>query len=264
MKHKNKSVISWISADPTPGFKSLEDEGPATSRGGFLGEDNSDLSAEGELIFTDPNNLPTAIATILNHAQKKADFHPIIQSPNELSSTLEKYIFELSKIPFYNNELHNSVSKDYNSKDYNVLINQVVAMYKDFPESYLEDLKIMISNMGKSVFGNVKGQGYINIFAALTVSVIDETNPIILIYEGAFNMYHDDSGKDEVSKQSYTIKRNIYYISHEKIKDNAKQLTELLTTSISDWEKNVTSPEQKDKKLCFVIRKFRDKDLNKI
>lgn len=118
--------------------------------------------------------------------------------------------------------------------------------------------------MGKSVFGNVHGQGYINIFAAFTVSVIDETDPMVLIYEGAFNMDHDDSGKDEVSKQSYIIKRNIYNISHEKIKDNAKQLSELLTTSISDWEKNVTSPEEKDKKLCFVIGKFRYNDLNKI
>ncbi len=252
----SEPIIAWLGQKPTTGFIVDGPLHPATSRGDFLGQDNSDPAAKGERIFTDFNNLPMAVATILNHTMNKADFHPETQPPGQLSLALKRYVYELSQMPFFHKEFHDTVPGRIDSKDYNILINNIVALYKDFPPAYLEDIKISIGNMARSVFANVNGEGYINLFAAFTISVVNNARPVVMIYESRLRMYHGTNGKEEVSIQEYTVNRNIYDISYEIIKANAALLTSLMTTSVFKWIQNVTSPEEENKKLCFRLRPF--------
>lgn len=252
-------IQNWVNVDPKrPSFSALSvTDGSASARGNFLGEDNSDPAAAGESIYTETQNLPTAIASILNHSQSRADFHPAITPPEELARVFGKYVTEIDKNPFFHLLTNESNKEVFNSSDYNLLIDQVINMYKGVSENDLNAIKTSISDMAKSVFGQKSAEQWKNLFSQSTLDLSNLENPRFYLYYTTLHMYHNQDGKSEVKQESYEVQRTEYVILPDLIRANAPTLASLDKKSVDDWLSESASPEQPNVKLCFTVRPFR-------
>lgn len=253
-------IRDWTQRKTSGNVNKLENEyGPATCRGNFIGQNNTDPAANGETIFTEPNNLPTALATILNHAQNLADFHPAFQSPDHLSGRLASYLTEISKIPFFKNDFHDSVHREFNHGDINALIAELLQLYSDFSPEERNDMAIAISEMGRSVFGNGENaHSFMNLFATMTINANDPNNTRILLYYTNLEMHKFKDGKDTVAKQSFTVWRHQFNVSQDKIREHAHDLAILTKKLVEEWIEGVTSKEESGRKSCYSLSKIKD------
>ena len=232
------------------------DDASATARGTFLGEDTSDPAAKGAAIYAETDNLPTAVASILNHTQDRAQFHPANTPPEELATRFSGYVEEVDKTPFFHLLESENNKQAFYSKDYNLLIDQVVNLYKGVTSEDLNQIKTAITDMAKSVFGQEKSEQWKNIFSQSSLDLSDLSNPKIMIYYTSLHMYHEKSGKSEVSQQDYEVRRTSYVILPDLIKAHADTLAKLDKKSVDDWLNASTTPERTDPRLCFRTQPF--------
>jgi hypothetical protein len=229
----------------------------ATARANMLGTDTSDPAATGLEIYTKTDNLPTAVASILSHSQNKANFHPADTRPEKLAAAYSAYITEIDNNPFLHLLQSQQDKQSFYSKDYNLLIDQVVNLYKGVTSDDIAVLKNSITEMAKSVFGQEESEDWKNLFSQATLDMSNLENPTILIYYTVLHMKHSQEGKSDVSEQDYEVRQTQYLILPDLIKAHAGTLASLDTKSVDDWLGESTSPETKNAKLCFKVKPFR-------
>lgn len=250
MTNLTQRVLEWIEAPGLASASSIaSDSQTATARGLFLGHDTSDPAATGSVIFTDSQNLPTAVATILNRCQERADFHPASAHPVELARHFQQYAAEIDSCLFFT-LAESSVVKQYFNKDYNLLFEQIMELYDGFG---WEDRKLIhqsLINSAKSMFCRHGEDGSRNLFSQSTVDLTDsEVSKIHLHYTSLRMIY--SSGKAEVMQQEYQVSRATYIVLTPLISGSAAALTKLTRTSIDSWATSATTPEVKNPNLCF-------------
>jgi hypothetical protein len=251
-------VRAWcvmMPAHPRP--IQLQDGIAATARGTFLGQDTSDPEARGEDIYTETENLPTAMASILNHSQQRANFHPADTPPDLLAAAFTAYVREVDANPFLHLESSENDKQAFWSSDYNLLIDQVVNLYKGVTSEDLNEIKTAIADMAKSVFGQSKSEQWKNIFSQSVFDMSDLENPKFYLYYTSLHMKHEKDGKSEVSEQDYEVRATSYLVLPELIKAHADSLAKLDRKSVDDWMSAATSPERDDPRLCFRTRPYR-------
>lgn len=250
-----EQVSRWLVVDPGPPVRAEGDASTATARATFLGTDTSDPAARGEAIYTDSKNLPTAVASILNNVQNKSGFHPATMSAEELLFRFGNYRAVIDETPFLSTEYDDTVSSSYNTKDVNVLFDQLTSIYEGVDPAYLARIKESIVNTAKSVFGSEHRTAYINLFAQSTLNMISPANPRVMLYYTQLSMRHE-SGKDEVSQQSYFVRRLSFFVLVDRIKEFAEELAALDRITIDDWLTDATTPERPNAQSCFEVRPY--------
>jgi len=247
-------VEAWIHVSPDfkVGRRLATDEA-ATVQANMLGTDTSDPDAQGTAIYTELQNLPTAIASIMNHVQERADFHPATQTPEQLAVSFPNYVEEVDRTPFFALLENEQTRKKYESTDYNVLIDQVVNLYDGVSDQDKNAIKESIADMGKAVFGRESSEQWKNMFSQSTLDFSDLNNPSLYVYYTTLYMKHE-KGKAEINIQEYSVNRTKYTILPDLIKANAKKLTKLDKKNIDEWLNGSASPQRPDAKLCFQVK----------
>jgi hypothetical protein len=240
-----------VSLSGRTSFLSAANDTSATARGTALGENNSDPQATGKEIYSNPQNLPTAIASIMNHAQNRADFHPASVPPDQLAQKFNGYVTEVDKTPFFHLEKHDSVKQSFYSKDYNKLIDQISGLYDSVSSGDRSKIKDDITDMAKSVFSDQRSEQWRNLFSQSTIDFSDIRRPKLFIYYTTLRMKHDSSGKSEVNEQEYTVSRTEYTVLADLIRAYASNLASLDKKSVDDWLTESTTQERANAKLCF-------------
>ncbi len=248
-------VDNWLLIDPINlgevGFKS-DTKTAATAAGNYLGKDDSDQNADHIAIYTDPRNLPTAVASIFNHAQNRAGFHPANTSADKLAVAFDSYVKEIDKTPFLHFVENKSDKQTFESKDYNALIDRVVALYDGVSSEDKKKLKESLVDMAKSVFGQIKkSEDWKNMFSQATLDFTNYASPTFMLYYTSLYMFHSGTGKAEVSKQTFEVRATKYQVLPELIRVYAPKLAQLDNKSVDDWANDSTSPKQLNVKLCF-------------
>jgi hypothetical protein len=233
-----------------PMLAQVTDSCSATAGASVFGDDNSDHQAKGRDIYTETKNLPTAVASIMNHAQNRANFHPAASPPEILYESFQQYINEIDKTPFFHLTKHDSVRQSFASKDYNRLIGEIVSMYDSVSTEDKDKIKESIIEMGKSVFGQEKSEQFRNLFSQSSISFENPNQPKVLIYYTKLHMKHV-SGKAELNDQDYSVSRAEYVVLAELVHVNADSLVALDTRTIDEWVKESTSKKNENMKLCF-------------
>ncbi len=225
----------------------------AAAVGDFLGKDTSDPNAKGEAIYSDPKNLPTAIASIMNHAQKRANFHPAKDTLDVLAKDFDRYVEEIDNTPFLHLLSYDGNKQSFEGKDYNKLINSIVSLYDGVSEQDKDKLKTAIRDMAQNVFSQSHAEDKKTMFSQSTIDYSNPENPTIMIYYTSLAMTHNQSGKSEVSTQSYEVRRTKYLVLSSLIRTYARELAAIDKTTIIDWTKASTSQKQPGAnfKLCF-------------
>jgi hypothetical protein len=256
-----QAIEAWVNVDSVDTSSSVSipevsKADTATVRGNFLGEDESDEAAEGVAIYSETQNLPTAVASLLNHSQNRANFHPASMTAKELALAFRNYAIEIDKNPFLYLSKTSIDKQSYKSKDYNVLIDRVVNLYEGLESVDLDEIKDSIANMGKSLLSHQTTEDSMNLFAQSTIGMSDPGNPKFMIYYTTLRMKNVKNGKSEVLEQEYEVNRTSYFVLPDLIKAHAASLAKLQKTTIDDWAINSTSPEREDAKLCFEVKQY--------
>jgi len=248
-------IENWIHVSPNSDFHPLlVEEGAATTMADFLGDDTSDPGARGKNIYANPQNLPTAISSILNKSQKRANFHPAVDTPEEVKKTYASYIKEIDENPFLHIDKNEHTKQRYDSNDYNKLIDNVVSLYDGITAKDKDKIKNSIAEMAKSVFSQTKAEQWKNLFSQSTIDYSDVRAPKLLIFYTTLYMKHEDKGKAGVTNvQEYTVNKATYSILGDLIIASADQLVALDKKNVDDWLSESTSPERNDPKLCFKV-----------
>lgn len=223
----------------------------ATAAGNFLGKNDSDPNAQGIAIYKDPRNLPTAIASILNHTQNKAGFHPASIPADKLAAAFGSYVTEIDKTPFLHLVQNSSDKQKFESSNYNALIDRVVGLYDGVSSQDKEKIKQSIVDMAKSVFTQTHSEDWKNLFAQSTLDFTDYGNPTFILYYTSLYMYHDKNGKSDVAKQEFEVRATKYQVLPEMIKAYAEKLVTLDVQSVDNWLSDNTSPKAQNIRLCF-------------
>ena len=246
-------VETWIFVSPDHDvFPDAAGGSSATVGANFLGTDNSDPGARGEQIYSDPKNLPTAVASIMNHSQKKAKFHPASDTPEEVARAYNEYIRQIDNTPFFHLQKNERTDQTYNSKNYNKLIDQVVKLYDGITEADRNKIKNSIADMGKAVFGESSAEQWKNIFSQTTIDKVEEGYAKIYIYYTSLYMKHEE-GKSEVEVQKYSVNRAEYIVLDDIIRAYAEKLASLDKKNIDDWLDESSTPERENAALCFEV-----------
>ena len=226
----------------------------ASTMANFLGTDESDPGATGTTIYSDPKNLPTAVACILNRGQNAADFHPASQTPEVVAERYARYITEIDRIPFMHLQKNDQHKQAYDSSDYNVLIDNIVSLYDGVSQQDKNQIKESIANLAKSVFSQSKSEVWTNLFSQATLNYVSATDIKLYIYYTTLYMRHENKGKDGVSDhQEYTVNRVEYKILTEMIGQYAQQLAKLDKKNVDDWTGESSTPQKEGYKLCFTV-----------
>jgi hypothetical protein len=249
----NQLVQAWLHTTYSP-VKYMSSTNPTTSRANFLGYDNSDSGANGENIYNDPENLPTAIASILNHVQKVADFHPASQSPQEIGQSFSTYLRVLDTSPFFDAHPVRVHEKHFDNGNYNQLFSEIAKCYHGLTEDTYQEMRKSISNMARSVFDSSgSSQAWVNLFAQSTIDYLDNEYPKLFLYYSTFHMKKDTSGKSDVLSQEFKVVENIFSINTSIIQAAAAELAEIDKKSVDDWLENSTSQENSNYQKCFTL-----------
>lgn len=257
LKSLRQTVNDWLAQEvPVSASTFTDSTEKATTRANLIGTDNSDPAAQGVEIYTDPKNLGTAVASIMGRNQRVANFHPAYQTPEILATKFSEYINQVDKCPFLHLVKNDYVKHSFNSKDYNVLIDQVVKLYEGIASEDLNKMKDSIAEMGKSIFSQEKAEDFKNLFCETTLLLKKEGNKL-LIFNTTLHMKKEHKGlfKPDIEEQEYTVNRSEYIILPELIKTHATALAALDKLNVDDWMSGSTSPEVQDK-LCFKVKPF--------
>jgi hypothetical protein len=251
-------VKEWIASTPTrPPASAADDKSSATAGGAFLGDPfTADVDATGVEIYSKLENLPTAIASILNKCQVNASFHPADTTPEQLAAAFSGYVEQIDKCPFLGLLATDNDHQSFYSSDYNLLIDQVVNLYRGLANEDLNVIKDQITDMAKSVFGQTKSEQWKNLFSQATIDMTDLKNPKLYLYYTSLHMMHDKSGKSEVSEQDYEVRQTSYVVLPDLIRTHAGALAALDKKSVNDWLDGTTSPERQNARLCFRSRPY--------
>ncbi len=244
-------IDSWI-ARPTVGHGLIaSDARRATAAGSFFGKNTADENDLGEKIYSDPNNLPTALASILNHSQTTSGFNPSFMSPEDLEKEFKKYQNQLIENPFIRLKENHDAKQQFHNKNYNDLIDQIIKLYDGISSEDADKIKDTITKMAKSVFSQSKSERWENLFVESSIDYTDPFNPIFRLYSTTLHMIHEKKNKSEVGEQEFTVKMSKYEILTDLIKVNAKELAEVDRKTVDQWIYRNTSPADHTVKLCF-------------
>lgn len=254
-------VNAWVNDVPKNNSPMivLDDENSATCRADFFGDDNSDPAATGKEIYSNPDNLPTAVASIMNHNQKRADFHPSESDPVKLFKSFEGYVFQVDDCPFLHLVKSDLTKQSFESSDYNKLIDGIIKLYDGIKAEDKEKMKEQIADLGRSVFNKSGSDVIKNLFSETTV-FMDDKEPMLYLYFTQLRMTYENPGafKPDVNKQSYTVNRAQYKILPELIRTYADTLAKLDKKNVDDWLTESTTKERPEAKICFKLKPYQD------
>lgn len=250
---KSELVQEWLNgkAKPKRRFLIKTDETTQANIGGmFLGKNESDPSAQGKEIFDNPKNLPTAVATILQHSQNKADFHPSFQQPLVVAEKFREYLREIDSVPFLSLSMNDKVQKSYKEKNYDKLINEIVSLYDGFEEKDKAKLKESIRNIASSLVDSKDTELYRDIFSQATIRNENKEMEVVIYYTN-FSMKRTEKKGEVTINQNYTVNRVVYTVLSASIKAHADVLAKLTKTDVDDWIDKTSTPTNPALKLCF-------------
>jgi len=250
-------IESWVNVSPdfNPSLVVFKGNAAdsATVGANFLGNDTSDPGATGKIIYSDPKNLPTAIASIMNHAQNRANFHPASALPAEVAQSYYSYINEIDRTPFLHLTKNDRTVESYKSNNYNALIDKVVSLYDGVSQADRESLKKTIAEMGNAVMTETDEKIEKNLFSQSTIEYSTTGELKLFIYYTTLHMQKTDKKFNVSINQDYTVNRCEYKILTEMIKVHANTLANLEKKNIDDWTGESSTPERQDAKLCFEV-----------
>ncbi|MDO5978359.1 hypothetical protein [Flavivirga spongiicola] len=247
-------VESWIHVSPS--FQINEPQNntfQVIARANMLGTDTSDPDSKGAKVYSEPQNLPTATASILNKVGNRANFHPQSQSGERLEGDFINYLKQIDKTPFFALTKSGTTADKFDSKNYNVLIDQIISLYDGVLSQHDENLmRKSIADMAKSVFGRNPLNDQKAIFLMTTIDMLNPLIPRILIYYTTLHMKYV-KGKFEISLQEFQVNKREYAILPDLISAYADKLSILMRMSVDQWLLEYTSPERINAKLCFEV-----------
>ncbi|RUI00798.1 hypothetical protein IPC444_20885 [Pseudomonas aeruginosa] len=269
-------VLDWLNASPNYMSKlknyrvvtgqSVDMHFDEASTGGALaGDDTSnpddvkvpqDGNNQSKLdLWTKPENLPSAIASIMQKTQDNADFNPIKYDSAELAEHFPLYLSAINHTPFFHQVETRWQKQTYSSTDYNKLIDNVLELYQGVSKQDKDKISSAITDMAKSVTSEKHSERWDNLFNQATIDYTDPNAPKMLIYYTSLHMSHDENKKSTVDEQDYTVGMATYIVNVEAIKNQAETLQAVLAKSVNDWINGSTSPDKNAKsggtKLCF-------------
>ncbi|HBJ6432835.1 TPA: hypothetical protein MM852_003615 [Salmonella enterica subsp. enterica] len=258
MQNLDTLINNWIINDTTHSNKNIGtltnvvSATAGTAAAVFLGKDTTETGAAGENIYANPKNLPTAIASIMSHTQKKINFFPGHITSEEISTKFSDYIKELQSTPFFHLEKYADHKQKVYTKDYEKLIDQLSSIYDGLQSSEVQKIKESIVAMAKSVFGQSKSELWDNLFSQTTIDLSDPIYPKIRVYFTTLHMIHEENGKCEVSEQEYIVETMQFKVLSPLIQANASKLVELDKTQIDTWMSASSSKHNTAVRLCFM------------
>ncbi|KAB7692640.1 hypothetical protein GBN24_05845 [Plesiomonas shigelloides] len=201
----------------------------------FLGVDTSSANAKGVDIFLVPENLPTAIATIMARAQSAADYHPAKQSPEVLAEKFPAYVVSLDKVPFFSLTMNDNVKLSISAKDYASLANQIVSSFGVVGQIDKKSLTIKVIEIAEKVLSQGAAE---NSGGLLIISSIDYTSPLepkLYIYHALMNKQHAQLAKPSPLCLDVVVNRMEFAVLPELIRTYANTLSRLEKVSVKEW-----------------------------
>ncbi|TJY34090.1 hypothetical protein [Pontimicrobium aquaticum] len=249
-------VEAWIHISPSFRVSELPNNiFQVIARANMLGTDTSNPDSRGAKVYSEPQNLPTAIASILNHVENRANFHPQSQSGERLVSDFINYLKQINLTPFFALEKEESRVNKFESKNYNVLIDQIISLYDGVLSKSDENaMRKSIADMAKSVFGRDPLHDQKTAFLLTTIDMANPLLPRILIYYTTLHMKYV-KGKSEIRLQEYQVNKQEYAVLPDFIRAYANKLSVLPRTPVDQWILESSSPERVNAKLCFQVSK---------
>lgn len=248
-------VLNWVKKTDTPAKRAFSAGDGSLSAGvgaNFIGNDTSDPGAQGMNIYSDPKNLPTAVASILNHAQNRANFHPAAQTPEVVASSYTSYITEIDRVPFFSIQRNDRTQQQVHTSNYDQLINNIVGLYDGVTQEDKDKIKNSITELAQSVFSKSSAEEWKNLFSQASLIYKSATDIRLYIYYTTLHMKRTQSGKDGVDDlQEYTVNRVEYKVLQDKIQAYAATLSNLDKKNIDDWMDNATSPQKENYTKCW-------------
>ncbi len=229
----------------------------AASVANFLGTDNSDNNTAEYRIYSDMHNLPTAIASILNSVQNRAQFYPAQDSAEGVATSFSRYIHEFEIAPFFSKSQLEHIRQSVASNDYNQLIDQIVSLYEGVSDIDRQYLKDSIRSMVQTVVNYSNPINQKALLCQLTINYNNPNTPKILIYYTSLMLSYSEEGKLVIPKQEYQLTKSVYDVIPSRIRDNAGALTRLERKTVNDWILSNTSHLASDKiALCFPHKPY--------
>lgn len=233
-----------------PSLLAGNQETSALSSGVFLGEyvNTGDTGLD---IYTKFENLPTAVASILNKVQVMSDFFPQSQSEEEIANKYPLYVECISRTPFFHLMSSEVQEQDFKVSNYDVLINQIMNIYEGIRDEDRKKIETSIRDMAKSLASKRTKRAKLNLFSQSTIDLRDVNSIHLYIYDTVLETYEQADGKGEIGMQSYTVRKSKFVVLKDLIKAHADKLSTMDQKSVDDWLNDIKSPVKKDIQLCF-------------
>jgi len=248
------SIAEWIDANhSSPSM--LKAQASTTDRASckalFLGLDNSDPNASGTDIFSNPKNLPIAVATILKYIQSRSDFYPDTQNAKIVTNTIKEHYRQLDKAPVLNLMDHSFTQKKFSNKNYQKIIDDFMTLFSDYSNEDKTKIRNTVRELIQTQSFDTGTNTYKNAFYLIIVRNKNNQNPDICLYNTSFEM-EVKAGQPQIkSDQDYTFVRTIYNVPSDMLARNAKPLSSLSKVTLDEWITSNSSPKNTAINLCF-------------
>ncbi len=236
---------------------------PTVTSAAVLGSTTVDPKSKGIEIYKDPKNLPTALASILNHVQQQANFHPYKQDAKAIGHFYPGLEVVIKDLKIFGKPYCDQFKNNFSTKDYNQLLNQVISIFHGLPIRDLNLLKQKLANMGLSVFNVKESITRTMNFNMMMIDLKQPSKPYLILFHANFVMSKTKSGKSDVAQQRYSINRSIYPINVSLIQQYAEALTSLDETSVETWINSASTPSSQGFRsgLCFRVEPITEAQL---
>ncbi|MEO4006175.1 hypothetical protein [Flavobacterium sp. CAU 1735] len=248
------SIAEWIEANlSAPSMLKAQASGTerACCKALFLGSDDSDPNASGTEIFSNPKNLPVAVATILKLIQTRSDFYPDTQNANALFKAIEPYSHHLYTAPFLNLMDGNSIQKDFVNKNYQKIIDDFMTLFSDYSNEDKIKIRNSVRELIQTQSFNAETNTYKNKFVLIIIRNKTNQNADICFYSTSFDMEISAGQPHIKGNQDYTLAYTIYNLPTSNLQRVAQPLSRLPKTTVNEWIKSNSSPKNTAISLCF-------------
>lgn len=201
----------------------------------FLGVDTSSANAKGVDIFLEPENLPTAIATIIARAQSVADYHPAKQSPEVFAEKFPAYAVSLDKVPFFSLTMNDNVKLSISAKDYASLANQIVSSFGVVGQIDKKSLTIKVIEIAEKVLGQGSTESSGGLLIISSIDYTSPREPKLYIYHTIMNRQNTQFAKPSPLCLDVVVNRMEFAVLPELIRTYANTLSRLEKVSVKEW-----------------------------
>ncbi|GEM_PF-1194963 len=248
------SIAEWIDVNHST-LSMQKAQAPTTERtcckALFLGPDDSDPNTSGTEIFSNPKNLPVAVATILKFIQTRSNFYPDTQNAKIVTNTINEHYYQLDKVPFLKLMDHSSTQKNFSNKNYQKIIDDFITLFPDYSNEDKTKIRNTVRELIQTQSFDAGTTMYKNTFCLIIVRNKNNQNADISFYRTSFEM-EVNAGQPQIKgNQDYTFLRTIYNVPSDILSANARPLSILPKATANEWITSNSSPKNTAISLCF-------------